>query len=81
MEIEKIILPNEGVLVLDGESVTATILDVELDPVKCLFTGDIVELKTDGYDWLTLDKPTLYKLIDLIEKNELYEEIDNDDSE
>ena len=77
-DIEKIILPNHGVLTLDGDLVTATILDVEFDPFKCVFVSDTVEITTEGYEYLKLDKETLYQLIDLIEKNELYEEIDKD---
>ena len=54
----------------DG-TLTAEIIDAEVDIIKCRFNNDgCVELNTDDYSFITLSVTNLYNLIDLIEKAE-----------
>ncbi len=72
LEIEDVLCPGRDTLniTIDEDKemhITATIVDVELDPVKCTFMGDqYVELNVEGYEYLQLDINTLEKLISLI---------------
>jgi hypothetical protein len=55
----------------DGSSITATIIDAEIDAVECTFNYDgCVDLNTEGYSYLKLSVENLYQLIGLIEKAE-----------
>ena len=52
-----------------------TIVDAELDGFKCKFNNDgCVEIHTEGYSHITLDRNTLIRLAKLIEKaDQMYE--------
>jgi|TARA_R110000822_G_scaffold80191_2_gene191231 hypothetical protein len=70
--VEDFMFPGHGVILVEGEKVTATIIDAELDPVKCTFNGDeCVQLDTSGYTHLTLTWDNLKELIKLTSKAEI----------
>jgi hypothetical protein len=72
IDIEKVLYPKKDILVTDKEgTITATIVDAEIDAIKCTFNYDgCVQLDTDEYAFITLSVDNLYKLIQLIEKAE-----------
>jgi len=52
-------------------TLTAEIVDEEMDTIKCKFNNDdCVELNTDDYSYITLSVSNLYELINLIETAE-----------
>jgi hypothetical protein len=54
----------------DG-TIKATIIDAELDGIKCKFNyDDCVELNTKDYSYITLSRENLCQLIHLIDKAE-----------
>ena len=73
-EIKKVLYPTTKLDVLKEDkegSLSATIVDAELDAIECKFNYDkCVELDTDGYSYISLSLDNLYKLIELIEKSE-----------
>lgn len=79
-DIEKALFLNSKKLIIDGENVTATIIDDELDPINCSFNNDgCVEIDTKDYSYLSLSVDNLkqlIKLISLAEKHfeEIYKE-------
>jgi hypothetical protein len=71
--IEDVIFPNNGKLIKRKGIATATIIDEELDPIECAFNNDgCVQLKTDGYSYITLSVDNLFQLMDLIEDSDEY---------
>jgi hypothetical protein len=72
INIEKALYPKKNVLKQDKEgTLTSTIIDDELDSIKCTFNYDgCVELDTEGYSYLSLSIANLYELINLINKAE-----------
>ena len=74
IDVVKVLYPKTKINVLKSDkngSLSATIVDAELDAIKCKFNYDqCVELDTDGYSYITLSVENLYRLIDLIEKSE-----------
>lgn len=82
--IENVLFPNNGILEKDKNgTLTAVIVDDELDPVNCTFNNDgCIELNTKGYNTLSLSIDTLYQMIDLIEEaEEQYDYESGDESE
>ena len=69
-------------LIIDGENVTANIVDAEIDPIQCTFNNDsCVQLNTADLTYIILTKENLMTLIDLIEQSEDYfETYDFDDT-
>lgn len=64
---EKDILPQSGQLVVDGETITAEILDAEFDVLDCTFdNGGCVNIKTEGYTYIKLSLRNLEYLQELI---------------
>jgi len=77
MNIGKRLFPNINKLIVKDETITAQIIDAELDPVDCIFQNDgCVELNIKGYEYLTLSRENLEQLINLIDASEAkYEQI------
>lgn len=72
-DIEKALYPQANELVITEDSVSALILDEELDPINCSFNNDgCVELDISDYSYLTLSVSNLKRLIELIEQSESY---------
>lgn len=81
--IQDVMFPNNGELIIKGEEITSIIVDEELDPIKCSFNNDnCVELNTKKYNSIVLSIQNLYELIELIEQaKEQYEKILDNDNE
>jgi hypothetical protein len=79
INIEDVLVPKRNKLVIDGNVISTTIVDCELDPYECTFGGaNDVEINTEGYTHITLDINDLENLIQLIEEAELmYEKINS----
>lgn len=72
-DLEKFLCPKVGKLIKKKESVTATILDAELDELNLTFDYSMsVRIDTENLTYITLDYSNLHDLIDLIEKSERY---------
>lgn len=64
---------NRDELVVNGEDLTATIFDAELDPIQCSFEGDgCVKLDTEELSFIYLTPENLEVLKNLIIKAEIY---------
>ena len=64
---------NRDELIVNGEDLTATIFDAELDPIQCSFEGDgCVKLDTEELSFIYLTPENLEVLKDLIIKAEIY---------
>ena len=64
---------NRDELIVNGEDLTATIFDAELDPIECSFEGDgCVKLDTEELSFIYLTPENLEVLKDLIIKAEIY---------
>lgn len=73
MDIEKILLPNGNELIIKGESVTAKLLDAELDVFEVSFNYDMcAEINTENINYLTLTLDNLEMLQELTIQAELY---------
>jgi hypothetical protein len=72
LDVEKALYPKKDKLIVDKKgNITATIVDAEMDGIKCTFNYDrCVQLDTDGYSYITLSVENLWNLIQLIEKSE-----------
>lgn len=67
------IAPNRDELIVNGENLSATILDAELDPIKCSFDGDgCVRLDTEELSFIYLTPENLESLQNLIFEAEIY---------
>lgn len=69
-DLEDLLVPGNGKLVVKDGVIKATIVDCELDAVECYFGEDAVEINTEGYTYIALDIPMLKKLIKLIKEAE-----------
>ena len=73
MDIEKILLPNGNEFIIKGDSLTAQLLDAELDVFEVSFNYDMcVEINTKNLNHLKLTLYNLGMLQELIIKAELY---------
>jgi hypothetical protein len=73
INIEKVLLPTCGKLIIDGENVTASILDAELDEIKMTFDySNTVEIHTQNLSYITLTPKNLMDMIRLIRESENY---------
>ena len=64
---------NRDELIVNGEDLTATIFDAELDPIECSFEGDgCVKLDTEELSFIYLTPENLEVLKNLIIKAETY---------
>tara|TARA_R110001632_G_scaffold191044_1_gene311716 strand:- start:1657 stop:1890 length:234 start_codon:yes stop_codon:yes gene_type:complete len=64
--------PYNGQLIIDDESITANVFDVELDLLKCEFDGDgSIRIKTENLSYIVLDHLILEQLIDLCSESEV----------
>ena len=81
MNIEDILLPNRDTLRKDGETATATILDIELDALECAFNYDeCVVIDTEKYSYITLSLENLASLKSLIlEAEDYYDNLNFDE--
>jgi len=66
------VVPNNGNIELDNGIPTATIFDIELDPLKCEFDGECAKINTKDYQYISLDVENLYTLIELIGESNKY---------
>ena len=67
------IAPNRDKLIVNGKNLNATILDAELDPIRCSFNGDgCVRLDTSELSFIYLTLENLEILQDLIFEAEIY---------
>ena len=70
-DLEKFLCPKVGKLIKKKDSVTATILDADLDPIILSFHyDDCVNINTDGLKYISLTYENLYDMICLLEKAE-----------
>ena len=70
------IYPKHGKLQIDEKgNIHTIIVDAETDGFLCKFNNDdCVEINTEGYSYITLDRSTLIQLAKLIEKaDKIYE--------
>lgn len=76
IDIEKALLPKNGMLVIKDKLASAQILDAELDIIDCTFNNDYcVQINTSNLSYITLSIDNLYKLADLIDQaQEHYDE-------
>lgn len=67
--LEKV-YPKNGKLQVDKQGgLHTTIVDAEMDGFKCKFNYDgCVEIETDGYSHIALDRNTLIRLANLIQE-------------
>jgi hypothetical protein len=71
IDIDKLICPSVGVLQTENETVTAKILDDELDILECSFNNDMcVEINTQNLTYISLSLENLETLKKLIIKAE-----------
>lgn len=71
INIEEVLYPEAGQLLYceESESFKALIVDVELDPIEIEFMcDDTIQINTEGYTFLTLDRNLLKQLIFLMGK-------------
>ena len=72
IDIEKVLSPNQYTFeVIDGIIYTE-ILDLELDPVKCVLQQDYIELDTENLAYVQLDINKLKIMIKLIKQANTY---------
>lgn len=76
-KIEDVFFPDNGNLNLKDGQITTTLVDCELDEYECTFlSGEIVEIKTEGWSSIVLDIQILKNLIRLIKDAEkIYEKM------
>jgi hypothetical protein len=73
MNIEKILSPTNGKLIIKNETATAEILDAELDSFSCTFNNDLcVQIDTEDMGYITLSLSNLQNLKKLILQAEKY---------
>lgn len=74
IRIEDELFPHNSKLIEHEDStITATIIDAELDPIECIFHGDeCVELNTKDLTYLCLTKENLKTLLRLISEAEIH---------
>jgi len=71
--IEEKLFPNINKLYEDGETLTAFIVDEELDLIECYFYGDgLVHLDIEQYSEIVLNKQNLNNLRNLLSKAEKF---------
>jgi len=68
MSLEKEIFPNSDKLVTSkGGTISVQIIDVELDPIDCVFNNDgAIQIKTEGLTYIQLSIENLERMIELI---------------
>ena len=72
IDIEKVLSPNQYTFeVIDG-TIYTEILDLELDPVKCVLQQDYIELDTENLAYVQLDINKLKTMIKLIKQANTY---------
>jgi hypothetical protein len=72
INIEKVLLANQYKFeVIDGVVYTE-ILDIELDPIKCVLQEYYIELNTENLAYVQLDIDKLKKMIELIKEAKSY---------
>jgi hypothetical protein len=72
IDIEKVLLVNQYTFeVIDGVVYTE-ILDIELDPIKCVLQEYYIELNTENLAYVQLDIDKLKTMIDLIKQAKSY---------
>ena len=70
--IEDALCPERDKLIIEGEIITAKIVDAELDVIDCKFHNDgCVHLNTKDYAYLTLTRGNLEMLVGLVDEVEL----------
>lgn len=75
ISIEKYLNPNDSELIISDGLASASMMDMELDPMELEFNCDgCVQINTDDYAYITLHPSHLYKLIRLIEQSDAYYE-------
>lgn len=65
MNIEKILYTKSNKLSKNGR---IDIVDAELDLLKCKVQENFIEINTKKYEYITLTKANLYKMIQSINK-------------
>jgi hypothetical protein len=79
--IEDLLFPHNGKLVINEkeQTVSASVVDAELDPIECSFNNDeCITLHTEELRYLTLSVENLEQMLDLIyESTQYYNKIYN----
>lgn len=75
IDIERLLCPQKNKLKMSKGIITTKIVDAEIDPLDCEFTGcGSVIINTENLTYIDLSYQNLYDLIDLIESaEEMYE--------
>jgi len=69
--IDNVFCLERNKIIIEGENVTAKIVDEELDVIDCTFHNDgCVHLETKDYAYLTLSRSNLEMLLGLIDDAE-----------
>jgi hypothetical protein len=80
INIEKTLYPEAGELYYHEESQTfkSVIVDAELDPIEVtIMNDDTVQIHTEDYSFITLDRDSLQQLLSLMDEVETkYEELE-----
>ena len=71
--IEEKLFPNINKLYEDGETLTASIVDEELDLIECTYNYDnCVKINTEELTYITLNRKNLNTLRNLLSKADKY---------
>ena len=72
MDAGKLLYPESGELIINGDDISAKIIDAELDPIIVGFHyDDCVKLNTKELEWITLSRENLCNLLDLLDESEM----------
>ena len=71
-DIEKFLCPNQYTFEIIDKKIHTEILDLELDPVKCIIGADFIELNTEGLSYINLDIDKLHIMIKLTKQAKKY---------
>lgn len=70
--IEKFLCPNQYTFKIIDDEIHTEILDLELDPIKCIIGAYFIELNTEGLSYIHLDIDKLQIMIKLIKQAKKY---------
>tara|TARA_Y100000592_G_scaffold68592_1_gene106573 strand:- start:252 stop:491 length:240 start_codon:yes stop_codon:yes gene_type:complete len=72
MDIEEKIFPNSNKLLNYNGNLSALIIDMELDPIRCKFNNDGgVKINTKNINFISLSRDNLIQLLNLIHESEI----------
>ena len=72
INIEDVLYPNQYILTIKDGAVHTEVIDLELDPIKCIVYEDYIELDTEELAYIQLDVNKLDALIQIINEAKKY---------